>query len=150
MTRWLTVIPSEIYKLWQQFPATDLASKGFIQARSCTTTSANDRYLSLWRNTTAPPAELRSIFVASSRRLVSRSTVRQRLLERDLYAIRTAIGNPFTSRHRLDRFQWACQYVHWTYGQCRAVLFTDEFRFRFVSDMWRIFIWREHGTHFHP
>ncbi|GFY05782.1 transposable element Tcb1 transposase [Trichonephila clavipes] len=37
--------PSVIYRLWQQFLTTDLASRGFNQGRPCATMNACDRYL---------------------------------------------------------------------------------------------------------
>ncbi|GFV78066.1 hypothetical protein TNCV_2201 [Trichonephila clavipes] len=62
--------------------------------------------LSARRNRTAKPAELGSSIAASSRKLASRSTMRQRLHERGLYPKRAAIFVQVTSHHRRERLQW--------------------------------------------
>ncbi|GFV61388.1 HTH_Tnp_Tc3_2 domain-containing protein [Trichonephila clavipes] len=88
MARWLNVCHSVIHRLWQQFLTMNWAFRSFSQGRPRATTSASDRYLSLCarRNKYATPFEIRSSLAASSRRLVSRSTVCQRLHEHGPYA----------------------------------------------------------------
>ncbi|GFY07534.1 transposable element Tcb2 transposase [Trichonephila clavipes] len=107
--------------------------------------SADDRYLSFCarRNRTATLAELRSSLAVNSERLVSMSTMSQRLHERGLYARRSDICISLTLRHKLECLQWACQHVHWARYQWRAVPFTDGSRFSLESHSRRIFIWRE-------
>ncbi|GFT81125.1 hypothetical protein TNCV_4282311 [Trichonephila clavipes] len=68
--------------------------KGSALGRSCATTSADDRYLTLraQRNRIATLSKSDHLSLsASSGRLVSRSIMCRRLHERDLYAIRPAI-----------------------------------------------------------
>ncbi|GBM06604.1 hypothetical protein AVEN_220040-1 [Araneus ventricosus] len=105
--RWLNVSPSVVHRLWQQFLTTDSAFRRFSQGRPTATTSADDRYLSLWarRNRTATPTQLRSSLATATGRLVSTSTVLRRLHEGGLYARQPAICMPLTSRHRRVRLR---------------------------------------------
>ncbi|GFX62872.1 HTH_Tnp_Tc3_2 domain-containing protein [Trichonephila clavipes] len=86
VARWLNVSPFVIHRLWHQFLTTDSVYRRFSQGRSRASISADDRCLSLCarRNRTAIPAELKFSFIASSRKLVSRSIVSRRLCEHDL------------------------------------------------------------------
>ncbi|KFM76010.1 Transposable element Tcb2 transposase, partial [Stegodyphus mimosarum] len=141
VARWVNVSPSVVHRLWRQFQTTDLASRKFSQGWPTTTTSTDDRYLTLCagRNRNTTSIFLKSSLAAATGRLVSMSTVRRRLHEGGLYVRQPAICVKLTLRHRRNRSQWA-QHVHWMRDQWRAVVFTDESRFSLESDSRRYLI----------
>ncbi|GBM43139.1 Transposable element Tcb1 transposase [Araneus ventricosus] len=134
VARWLNVSPSVVHRLWQQFLTTDSASRRFSQGRRTSTTSADDRYLSLCarRNRIATSTQLRSSLAEATGKFVPTPTFRRSLHE----------GG--------EEEGWVHQHVHWTPDQWRAVLFTDESRFSLQSDSRRYLIWREPGTRYYP
>ncbi|GFX68051.1 transposable element Tcb2 transposase [Trichonephila clavipes] len=116
------------------------------------TTPAEDRYivLSAKRNRRTTTQQVANQFHAASGKQISRKTVARRLIGRGLYARRPVVCVPLTRQHRTARLQWCREHHNWTEQDWACVLFSDESRFSLSSDCRRQLIWRENGTAYRP
>ncbi|GFX23469.1 transposable element Tcb2 transposase [Trichonephila clavipes] len=81
---------------------------------------------------------------------VSTQTVRNQVHGVGLYARQPTVCVRLTSRHRLDRREWAKEHVNWRRNEWSNFLFSDESRFSVHPDNRRIFIWRDRGSRNNP
>ncbi|GFS92724.1 transposable element Tcb2 transposase [Trichonephila clavipes] len=116
------VSQSVISRIWNRFLETGSADRRPGQGRRRATTPNEDRYL----------------------------TVRNRLHGVGLYARRPIVCVRPTSKHRLDRREWATEHVNWRRNEWSNVLFSDESCFSVLPDNRLIFIWRDSGSRNNP
>nr|CAH7737755.1 unnamed protein product [Callosobruchus chinensis] len=88
---------------------------------------------------------LTSQFQRTFNRVISTATIHRRVLASGLRCRRPLRGPSLTARHRTARLQWARAQQDWLLPQWRNVLFSDESRFRLVSDDYRERFWRKRG-----
>ncbi|GFV24664.1 transposable element Tcb2 transposase [Trichonephila clavipes] len=81
---------------------------------------------------------------------VSTQTVQNQVHGVGLYARRSTVCVRLTSRHRLDRREWAKEHVNWRRNEWSNFLFSDESRFSVHPDNRRIFNWRDRGSRNNP
>ncbi|GFS69544.1 transposable element Tcb2 transposase [Trichonephila clavipes] len=124
------------------------ASRTPGQGRRQATTSNEDRYLVLtaWRHRNMNATLLQQHLRLATGITVSTQTVRNRFHGVGLYARGSMVCVRLTSRHRLDRREWATDHVNCRKNEWSNVLFSDESRFSVHPDNRRIFIWRDGGN----
>lgn len=76
---------------------------------------------------------------------VSERTMRRRMEEVNLKALRPARGPEHLRQHRVARLQFAREHVNWTHEQWARVLFTDECRIALRAPDGRERVWRRRG-----
>ncbi|GFV57172.1 transposable element Tcb2 transposase [Trichonephila clavipes] len=118
-------------RIWNRFLETESSGRIPGQRRRRATTPNEDRYVALTArrhrnmNATLLQQHLRS----ATGTTVSTQTILNRLHGVGLYARRPMVCVRLTSRHRLDRREWATELVNWRRNEWSNVLFSDESRF---------------------
>lgn len=111
------------------------------------TSGREDRYVTNYarRNRRITVTALRSHFLRTYRRRISRTTIRRRLHASNLRARRPLRVPRVSPQHRAARLQWAMEHRDWFLAQWQNVLFSDESRFGLQSDSRRERVWRGPG-----
>ncbi|UYV70922.1 hypothetical protein LAZ67_8001110, partial [Cordylochernes scorpioides] len=152
VAKWLNVNKSVVSKIWKQFIETGTIKGKEGSGRKRKTAISEDRYLVVTakRHREMTAIQLSNELSSATGTRISRQTVYRRLHEGALYARRPRVCIPLTSAHRRARLNWCLEHHAWTHDQWANVLFSDESRFSLNTDSRRVFIWREHGTRYHP
>ncbi|GFU99197.1 transposable element Tcb2 transposase [Trichonephila clavipes] len=102
------------------------------------------------RNRRQTAGEIARHTTQATGRPISRFTVARRLHGGGLLARRPVRCVPLMPAHRRRRSLWCREHRNWRDNEWGRVLFTDESRFSWSSDSYRILIWTERGSRNHP
>ena len=126
-----------ISRLTIRLRQTDRTNDRPRNGRPRVTSQRQDRHVHLIylrnRTITAEDTARRAPGLANVR--ISDQTVRRRLRESGLRARRPVVGTILKQRHRTARLTWARARRCWRLHTWQHILFSDEFRFRFVLAM---------------
>ncbi|GFU11114.1 transposable element Tcb1 transposase [Trichonephila clavipes] len=111
-----------------------------------------ERYLTInaRRHKDMAAIELAQDFAVATGKTISRQTVYRRLAEKFLYARRLVVCVPLIPPQKGTRRLWNQEDMSRAIQEWGHVPFADESKFRIKSESQRVFIWRQHGTRYHP
>ena len=140
-----------ITRAWSRFQRYGTPVRRHGGGRERATSAAQDRFLVIQarRNRFLTASQLQIDLQNASGVNISTQTIRSRLHEGGLRSRRPCIRIPLTRNHRRVRYEWAMDHVHWTLGDWRPVLFTDESRYCIDFTDRRARVWRRPGERLH-
>ncbi|GFV58031.1 transposable element Tcb1 transposase [Trichonephila clavipes] len=149
----LGISQSVISRLWQRFQDDGNVSRCYSIGHPRITMGIEDRYIYLAvtakRNRWSTASYLSRQLSSATGTTVSRHTVYRRLGHIGLYSRRSVKCVPLTATHCRLRLTWSREHALWTPQQWSCVMFSDESRFRLLSDSRRTLIWRALVAHYH-
>nr|CAH7720203.1 unnamed protein product [Callosobruchus chinensis] len=143
----LNVVRSTVSRTIRRYEETGEVDSRPRTFRHTVSTRREDRYIAQLarRGQSVTVPVLRSQFQRTFNRVISIATIRRRVLASGLRCRRPLRLPLLTARHRTARLQWVRAHQDGLLPQWRNMLFSDESRFRLVSDDYRERVWRERG-----
>ena len=140
-----------IRNVWERFQETGSVARTPRSGRIRATTRQEDRYIRITAHRgerTVTARALQTQLRQSTGTQVSDQTIRNRLHEYGQRSRVRAIRPKLTAALRAARLRYAREHSNWTMDNWRSVLFTDEYKIKFLSDDKRVRVWRRQGERF--
>ncbi len=150
VARELNVDFSTISRLQRRFREFGSKSNRPHNHRLHVTTPAQDLYIQHLhlQDRLRPATRTAAVTIVLYNQRIPAQTVRNRLREAHLYAIRPHFGPDLTAVRHCNRLEWANAHIRWHLAHLRGVLFTDESRFSLYRAVGRQRLWRCVGEWF--